>query len=509
MKIVIVTWANNSEGTIERTIKSVLSQSYQNFIYYIIDNASIDRTKDIIHYYASIDSRIVPIDNPQNDRWVFFEMLPKILNECEDDDYICNIDADDEYKSDFFLKMLKFIQKNHLDIGICGSEFINSGTNKKVGIRKLNSDMIIQQEGFDYYFQYYYQFMRTIWGKMFSASVLLQSNFLPDRQMPFYGIDTLFNIEAFSCSKRIGIFSETLHKYYMSRKSISYQFDIHRFQSDQVLFDRAYKFLTDKCGYVSEKNYHFLLSVYLYAIRDTINVLLDSQVNDKEKLDYLHRIFLDYRTKKTNQITYPEVVYCRQRLYSRLTEWICDKEIEPSIVNIVNIADIFAVMGVYSTRVKNWKTCYIFLLLVKIRNKTKNESQLSDNENAIRLVISKSRLLSRLNINFLSYFSKLSFLLLQHNESSALQEIENIIESNQNIPVKYIDDFLNLGLNIAAELELSGDFIYLKKIRIKVLIDCSRISDAKAELNNWDELLPTDKDFQIFRKILDKPEQES
>jgi glycosyltransferase involved in cell wall biosynthesis len=508
MKIVIVTWANNSEKTIARTIKSVLSQSYQNFIYYIIDNASVDHTKDIIHDYASIDSRIVPIDKPQNDKWVFFKILPKILERCGVDDYICNIDADDEYQSDFFLKMLNFIQKNHLDIGICGSEGINSETNKIVGTRKLNTDMIIQQEGFNYYLQYYYQFMRTIWGKMFSASVLLKSNFLPNSQMSFYGIDTLFNIEAFTCSKRIGILSETLHKYYISRKSISYQFDIHRFQSDKVLFDRAAKFLADKCGYISKQNYYFLLSVYLYAIRDTINVLLDSQVNDKVKLVYLHRIFSDYRTKKINQITYPAVVCDRQKLYSQLTEWIYDKEIEPSIVNIANMADIFAVMGVYPTHVKNWETCYVFLLLINIRNQTKNEFQLNENENVIRLVTSKEKILSRLNVDFLSYFSEISFLVLQHKETNVLKKIEGIIESNQNIPVEYIDDFLHLGLDIAAELELSGDFIYLKKIRIKVLIDCSRISDAKAELDNWNELMPTDKDFQMFRKILDEPQQE-
>jgi hypothetical protein len=89
-----------------------------------------------------------------------------------------------------------------------------------------------------------------------------------------------------------------------------------------------------------------------------------------------------------------------------------------------------------------------------------------------------------------------------------LKKIEGIIESNQNIPIEYIDDFLHLGLDIAVESELSGDFIYLKKIRIKVLIDCSRISDAKAELGNWNELMPTDKTFQIFRKVLDEPEQE-
>lgn len=44
----IITVAYNSEKTIERTIKSVLSQTYTNFEYIIIDGGSSDRTNDII-----------------------------------------------------------------------------------------------------------------------------------------------------------------------------------------------------------------------------------------------------------------------------------------------------------------------------------------------------------------------------------------------------------------------------------------------------------------------------
>jgi len=47
----IITVSYNSEKTIERTIKSVLNQSYKNFEYIIIDGASTDKTNDIIENY--------------------------------------------------------------------------------------------------------------------------------------------------------------------------------------------------------------------------------------------------------------------------------------------------------------------------------------------------------------------------------------------------------------------------------------------------------------------------
>lgn len=47
----IITVCFNSEKTIERTIKSVLEQSFQNYEYIIVDGASKDRTVDIIRRY--------------------------------------------------------------------------------------------------------------------------------------------------------------------------------------------------------------------------------------------------------------------------------------------------------------------------------------------------------------------------------------------------------------------------------------------------------------------------
>lgn len=49
----IVTVCLNSENTIERTIQSVLSQTYTNIEYIIIDGKSTDRTLDIIRRYEN------------------------------------------------------------------------------------------------------------------------------------------------------------------------------------------------------------------------------------------------------------------------------------------------------------------------------------------------------------------------------------------------------------------------------------------------------------------------
>lgn len=54
MKFSIITISFNSEKTIERTIKSVLTQTYSNFEYIIVDGASKDGTLDIVKKYEPL-----------------------------------------------------------------------------------------------------------------------------------------------------------------------------------------------------------------------------------------------------------------------------------------------------------------------------------------------------------------------------------------------------------------------------------------------------------------------
>ena len=59
MKVSIVTIAYNSATTIRATIDSVLSQSYHDIEYIVVDGASKDDTMSIVQSYGSRIHRVI------------------------------------------------------------------------------------------------------------------------------------------------------------------------------------------------------------------------------------------------------------------------------------------------------------------------------------------------------------------------------------------------------------------------------------------------------------------
>jgi len=89
MKISIITVCKNSEKTIETTIQNVLSQTYKNIEYIIIDGDSKDRTKDIVLSYGDRISKFV--SEPDKCLW---EAMNKAIR-LATGDFIYFINSDD------------------------------------------------------------------------------------------------------------------------------------------------------------------------------------------------------------------------------------------------------------------------------------------------------------------------------------------------------------------------------------------------------------------------------
>jgi len=501
-KIIFVTCAYNAEKTIKRAIESVMSQTYKNWDYFIIDNGSTDRTGKIINEYAEKDTRIKPLSNKINFVWELGSRFHEFTADYDiETTYSCTLDADDEYKSDFLEKMLLFIKENNFDIAVCGNDFIDEVTNKTNGVRTLTDNLIIEGEGFGISFPIYHQFMRTKWAKLIKLSVDRKCD-LSRIASIIYGHDTCSMLENFRNASRIGVINESFYKYYVNQNSTSYKWDDRRIVSDQILHDTAINFLIDKVDYVSSQNKEFLFAVYFNAIKDTLNVLLNVNVSIDEKLNGLHEIFTSSQTRELidyNFFQYEEYNDLKSVLSKQVIEFITDKKEAQGETYMCKFAEIISACMMLPANFNKWSNADIFMLLTQAKEKTKSKSFGLVLDKMIAFVATGQPLLNGYKTDFLNYFGSIIFDILNNNYDIALEAIVAVIEEEREVPKGLGLSLIMLALNLSATLEKMEYFIFFKKLQVSMLLADGKREEAKAALADWDEIVPNDEDFKNFR----------
>ena len=112
IKISVVMPVYNKEMYLDKTLKSILTQSYKNFEIIIVNDGSTDNTKKICDEYAKKDSRIsvYHIENGgvSNARNIGLKYVTG--------EYIQFIDADDCINEDVFKTYIEILEKEKYDI---------------------------------------------------------------------------------------------------------------------------------------------------------------------------------------------------------------------------------------------------------------------------------------------------------------------------------------------------------------------------------------------------------
>ncbi|MBQ6886175.1 MAG: glycosyltransferase [Lachnospiraceae bacterium] len=102
--VTIITPCFNSEKTIEKTLKSVLNQTYHNIEYIIVDGASKDRTMDIVKSYGKkFEGRMKWVS--EQDEGIYYAMNKGIA--MASGELVGIVNSDDFYEPDAVEKMVE------------------------------------------------------------------------------------------------------------------------------------------------------------------------------------------------------------------------------------------------------------------------------------------------------------------------------------------------------------------------------------------------------------------
>lgn len=107
----------NREKMVSHAIESILSQTYTDFEYVIVDNGSSDKSGEIADFFATRDSRIRVIHREKGS----IGAGRNTALDAAKGDYIAFVDDDDYAEPDFLEFLMKLCIDDNADVSICGS----------------------------------------------------------------------------------------------------------------------------------------------------------------------------------------------------------------------------------------------------------------------------------------------------------------------------------------------------------------------------------------------------
>jgi len=339
--------------------------------------------------------------------------------------------------------------------------------------------------------------MRTTWGKIYKISTLQKFDY-SRHPLQTYGADTTFVIENFRNASRVGILTESLHKYYVSLKSSSYQLDSERLVCDRILDNLTCDFLNDKCGVISTQNANFLNAVYFNGIKDTLYLLLHSQTSITSKFVGLHELFNNENAKRL--IVWQGMINEKKQLFESVANWISvQKKAIPKKQKIDD--SILIELEIFLNRALNKSDDDMFNFLVDIRNKHPKLSEKLSIDEQIYEIMKNYSLLTGMTVETAIFLGNAVNAVLRKDSQTTLDEVVRL--SDKKIPMEHIECYLLFSQYVCAASAYIEGWIFFKKLFAQFLLDTTRVEEACAAVNELAEILPDDAEVVALKISLD------
>lgn len=212
-KVSIIMPAYNAEAFLDRSITSVRNQTYENWELLIVDDGSIDHSREIVRNFTAIDSRIKLLCNEHGGT----ARARNTAIEVAQGDYFAFLDADDVYHPRYLEKLVGAACCENSDLVICG---IARGTDFGPFLQsdvKADYTVISVDQAFAAMYGGEWPLMISPWNKLYARQLFNTLRF-PDGR--YFEDAATVNLALYH-NKRVSLIREPLYFYFVTPNSSS------------------------------------------------------------------------------------------------------------------------------------------------------------------------------------------------------------------------------------------------------------------------------------------------
>lgn len=163
------------EKYLSKCIESLINQTYRDIEIILVDDGSPDRCPQICNNYAEKDKRIIVIHQPNSG--VSAARNAGLV--CARGEFIGFVDPDDWVAPDMYEGMLASIQREQVDLAICGYDYFDEDGNvdEKRRYQVQMDEVITQKEVMNRFADMPPSIRHGVWNKLFRNALLQKQQF--------------------------------------------------------------------------------------------------------------------------------------------------------------------------------------------------------------------------------------------------------------------------------------------------------------------------------------------
>lgn len=233
IKISVIIPIYNMEKFLNRSLDTVMNQSYTNLEVIMVDDGSTDKSADICQEYAAKDSRFLYF---YKDNGGLSSARNFGLDKCTGD-YIAFLDPDDYLHSDIYMKLLHALQETHAGMAFCDYRVVY-GDEPYDNQPECKTEILNRHQAQNMYFEDFHNatVSTVVWNKLFPASVMKKFRF-PNGRIHEDESTTYMLLYHFDC---VAYVKAPYYNYFVCEGSImNSSFNVKRFDLFKAYHERT------------------------------------------------------------------------------------------------------------------------------------------------------------------------------------------------------------------------------------------------------------------------------